>query len=422
MKKAAKTPKYYYGWNIVLASFLAHLAYAEQYSSTLGLFMRPLQNEFSWSRSQIAVVQTISRVLEALVAPFIGPIIDRFGTRSVIPVGAIIAGISLIATTFIDELWQFYLLRGVAAAVGFSLMGFLVTSIAINNWFVKKRGRALAIVNTGSTLSNVILMPVSVYVISQSGWRSMFFVFAIITWVVVLIPSITWMRRRPEDMGLHPDGEDPQNALESSETNSEIREPVWTRIEAMKTSAFWLISMSFAVASFAFQGINISMAPYMQDLSYSDAIVASALFFRAIVMTIGLPIMGLIAEKAQYALVRLLPFALQGTGSLFLLFGENPIILFVGLAIYGLGVTGIGVTQEVIWANYFGRYSLGRVRSAGFVATFGAGATGPIFMNLVYDFLGSYKPALMLFLLFFFVASILIIFAHPPKPPKYITV
>ena len=422
MKKDEKTPRYYYGWNIVLASFLAHLAYAEQYSSTLGLFMRPLQNEFSWSRSQIAVVQTISRVLEALVAPFIGPIIDRFGTRSVIPVGAIIAGISLIATTFIDELWQFYLLRGVAAAVGFSLMGFLVTSIAINNWFVKKRGRALAIVNTGSTLSNVILMPVCVYVISQSGWRSMFFVFAIITWVVVLIPSITWMRRRPEDMGLHPDGEDPQNALESSETNSEIREPVWTRIEAMKTSAFWLISMSFAVASFAFQGINISMAPYMQDLSYSDAIVASALFFRAIVMTIGLPIMGLIAEKAQYALVRLLPFALQGTGSLFLLFGENPIILFVGLAIYGLGVTGIGVTQEVIWANYFGRYSLGRVRSAGFVATFGAGATGPIFMNLVYDFLGSYKPALMLFLLFFFVASILIIFAHPPKPPKYITV
>ena len=104
--------------------------------------MRPLQNEFSWSRSQIAVVQTISRVLEALVAPFIGPIIDRFGTRSVIPVGAIIAGISLIATTFIDELWQFYLLRGVAAAIGFSLMGFLVTSIAINNWFVKKRGRA----------------------------------------------------------------------------------------------------------------------------------------------------------------------------------------------------------------------------------------------------------------------------------------
>ena len=226
------------------------------------------------------------------------------------------------------------------------------------------------------------------------------------------------MRRRPEDMGLHPDGEDPQNGLESAETNSEIREPVWTRIQAMKTSAFWLVSMSFAVASFAFQGINISMAPYMQDLSYSDAIVAIALFFRAIVMTIGLPIMGLIAEKAQYALVRLLPFALQGTGSLFLLFGENPIILFVGLAIYGLGVTGIGVTQEVIWANYFGRYSLGRVRSAGFVATFGAGATGPIFMNLVYDFLGSYKPALMLFLLFFFVASILIIFAHPPKPPK----
>ena len=422
MKNASKKPRYFYGWNIVLASFMAHLAYAEQYSSTLGLFMRPLQNEFSWSRSQIAVVQTISRVLEALVAPFIGPIIDKFGTRSVIPVGAVIAGISLIATTYINELWQFYLLRGVAAAMGFSLMGFLVTSIAINNWFVRKRGRALAIVNTGSTLSNVILMPVSVYVISQSGWRSMFFLFAIITWVVVLIPSITLMRRRPEDMGLHPDGDDLNSANANSEEILTKQEPVWTRREAMRTSAFWLVSISFAVASFAFQGINISMAPYMQDLNYGDAMVASALFFRAVVMTIGLPIMGLIAEKAHYASVRLFPFALQGTGSMLFLFGENPVILFIGLAIYGLGVTGIGVTQEVIWANYFGRYSLGRVRSAGFVATFGAGATGPVFMNLVYDFLNSYKPAFMLFLLFFLAASILIIFAKPPKPPRFINV
>lgn len=422
MKNASKKPRYFYGWNIVLASFMAHLAYAEQYSSTLGLFMRPLQNEFSWSRSQIAVVQTISRVLEALVAPFIGPIIDKFGTRSVIPVGAVIAGISLIATTYINELWQFYLLRGVAAAMGFSLMGFLVTSIAINNWFVRKRGRALAIVNTGSTLSNVILMPVSVYVISQSGWRSMFFLFAIITWVVVLIPSITLMRRRPEDMGLHPDGDDPNSTNANSEEILTKQEPVWTRREAMRTSAFWLVSISFAVASFAFQGINISMAPYMQDLNYGDAMVASALFFRAVVMTIGLPIMGLIAEKAHYASVRLFPFALQGTGSMLFLFGENPVILFIGLAIYGLGVTGIGVTQEVIWANYFGRYSLGRVRSAGFVATFGAGATGPVFMNLVYDFLNSYKPAFMLFLLFFLAASILIIFAKPPKPPRFINV
>jgi MFS family permease len=250
----------------------------------------------------------------------------------------------------------------------------------------------------------------------------MFFLFAIITWVVVLIPSITLMRRRPEDMGLHPDGDDPNSTNLNSEEPQKPKEPIWTRKEAMKTSAFWLVSMSFAVASFAFQGINISMAPYMQDLNYGDAMVASALFFRAVVMTIGLPVMGLIAEKAQYAWVRLFPFALQGTGSLLFLFGENPIILFIGLAIYGLGVTSIGVTQEVIWANYFGRYSLGRVRSAGFVATFGAGATGPVFMNLVYDLLNSYKPAFMLFLLFFFVASILIIFAKPPKPTKFINV
>jgi MFS family permease len=421
MEKKSKSPRYFYGWNIVLAGFLSHLAYAEQYSSTLGLFMRPLQNEFGWSRSQIALVQTISRVLEALVAPFIGPILDRFGTRSIMPIGSIIAGIAVLATTQVNEIWQFYITRGVIAAIGFSMMGHLVTSIAINNWFIKKRGRALAIVNIGSTLSNVILMPTSVWVIAKWGWRSMFATFAVITWIVVLIPSLILMRRRPEDMGLYPDGENPAATSEENQS-SFIKEAIWTRKEAFQTSAFWLISLSFAVASFAFQGINISMAPYMQDLNYSDGFVAGALFFRASIMTIGLPFMGLLAEKSQYAIVRIVPFVLQGTGSFLLILGENPYFLFLGLAIYGLGVTSIGVTQEVIWANYFGRYSLGRIRSAGFLATFGAGATGPVFMNLVYDFSNSYKPALTLFLLFFLAASILIVFATPPQAKNFTTV
>lgn len=430
--KPAKKPRYYYGWNIVGASFLAHLAYAEQFSSTLGLFMRPLKAEFGWSRSQIALVQTMARIVEAVTAPFVGPLIDRFGTRLLMPMGAIIAGLSLLLVTQVDALWQFYIVRGLMAAIGFALMGSLVTSIAVNNWFIKKRGRALAIVNVGSTFSNVILMPVAVFVISVWGWRSMFILFAIVTWIVVLAPSALLMRRRPEDMGLRPDGIDPnetdEETLETNETGdptgleqAKTREPIWTRLEAMKTRAFWLIALCFAIGSLAFQGINISLAPYVQDLGYSDAIVATALLFRAIVMTVTLPAMGFIAEHSHRALVRALPFILQGTGSLLFLMADDPVILWTALAVYGMGVTSIGVTQEVLWANYFGRFSLGRIRSAGFLVTFGFGATGPVFMNLVFDALGSYKPAFALFLGFFAVAAFFISFARPPQPHRYAT-
>ena len=77
--------RYFYGWNIVAASFMAHLAYAEQFSSTLGLFFNPLTREFGWTRTQISIVQTISRVVEAGTAPLAGPLVDRFGARTLLP-------------------------------------------------------------------------------------------------------------------------------------------------------------------------------------------------------------------------------------------------------------------------------------------------------------------------------------------------
>ena len=337
------------------------------------------------------------------------------------PLGAIIAAAALLAVTQVDSLWQFYLVRGIVAAVGFTLMGFLVTGVSINNWFIRMRGRALAISNVGSSVSNVILMPSAVFVIAAFGWRSMFGIFAIITIVVVMIPSAILMRRRPEDMGLLPDGDEPaergdQGADGDTAAASGIVEEVrWTRREALRKPTFWFLSLSFAVASLAFQGINISLAPYAQDLGYSDTIVAATLTVRALVMAVTLPLVGLLAEHADRPGIRIFPFACQGVGAALFLFGSEPVFLWAAVMIYGVGITSLGVTQEVLWANSFGRLSLGTVRSTGFVITFGFGATGPILMNLIFDVLGSYRPAFVLFIALFTIAGVIAIFIRPPR-------
>ncbi len=415
---------------------MAHLAYAEQFSSTLGLFFKPLKGEFGWSYTQIATVQTISRFVEAGTAPLIGPLVDRFGARTLLPVGALIAGTALVGVTFVDSLWQFYLVRGFVAAIGFTLMGNLVTSVAINNWFIRMRGRALAISNTGSSISNVIMIPVAVYVIAEFGWREMFWIFAIFTWVVVLAPSTILIRRRPEDMGLRPDGVEHDDPIESptpaasgtagyavpvpAQRAEPMPEPLWTRREALKTPTFWLIAGCFAIASFAFQGINISLAPYLQDLGYEEAFLVAALTTRAIVMAATLPAVGVLAERASIGPIRAMPFVLQGIGSTLFFFADNVYLLFLALIVYGMGITSLGVTQEVLWANSFGRLSLGSIRSAGFVITFGVGSTGPIVMNYIRDELGSYQPAFALFIAFFVVSAVLILLLRPPRPPRYV--
>ena len=194
--------RYFYGWNIVVASFMAHLAYAEQFSSTLGLFFQPLKGEFGWGYTQIAAVQTISRFVEAGTAPLIGPVGGSiWGTYPVArgrshrrygPGGSDVRRfpLAVLSGAWIRRRHRFH-------PHGFSL----VTSVAINNWFIRMRGRALAISNTGASISNVVMIPVAVYVIAEFGWREMFWIFAILTWIVVLAPSTILIRRRPEDYG-----------------------------------------------------------------------------------------------------------------------------------------------------------------------------------------------------------------------------
>jgi len=422
--------RYFYGWNIVAASFLTQLSYAEHFSSILGFYFKPLQNEFGWSRTALAAVQTIARATEALMASVVGPLIDRYGPRVLMPIGAIIVGLAMLGVTQINAIWQFYLLRGIVAAVGFTFMGALVTGVTINNWFIRKRGRALAISRIGSNLSNIIFVPVTVLVIAASGWRTMFVIFAVVTWLVALIPSAVLMRRRPEDMGLRPDGIEPSTAEDKSNKGKQgypvseatsVGEPIWSRREVLKTGSFWLLAASFGINSMAFQGINISLVSYIQDLGYSETMLAIVMTFRAIMAAVSLPFMGFLAERAHRVIVRVVPFVIQGVAVLLFLSAGRPVFLWFAVGLYGLGLSGVMIIQEVLWANFFGRLSLGLVRSLAFLVAFGFGASGPIAMNAVFDILGSYQPAFMVIAGLFVISAFLMGTAQPPEARRYVT-
>ena len=411
---------------------MAHLSYAEHHSSVLGFFMRPFKQEFGWSRTQVSLVQTIARFVEAGITVFVGPLIDRHGPRLMMPIGAIVVGLAMVATTYVKAIWQFWMIRGVIVAVGFTLMGFMVTNVTVNKWFVRKRGRAIAIAGMGGNLGNVIMVPATVWILAIYGWRASFVTFAVVTWLVVMIPSYLLMRRQPEDMGLHPDGIEPDadsavsSQGEGQESETPVRasqqEPVWNRREVMATAAFWLLIASISVANLAFQGINISLAPYMQDLRYGDALVATVVTFRSVVMTLVLPAWGFIGERAHLPWVRVSPFLLQGLASFLFLLAKDPIFLWLAVITYGVGFGGVMVVQEVLWANYFGRLSLGLVRSTGFPIAFAFSAAGPIFMNGIFDVLGSYRPAYLLFIGFYSVAAVLLWGIRAPTPRRFSTV
>ena len=406
------------------------MSYAEQTSSLLGLYFNPLNSQFGWSRTAIAGVQTVGRLIEGAMMPFIGPIIDRHGTRVLMVIGGIIVSLVFLALTQVNTLWQFYLLRGALLAIGFTLMGYLVTNTALSNWFVRRRGRAIAIASMGTHVGNIIMAPLVVWIIVVHGWQSSWLVFALLNFLVVVIPAGLIMRRRPEDMGLRPDGADPQAIRRPDEASAEVGpvgtvspraepEPVWNRRELVKTVPFWLLVASFALANLATQGINISLAPYVEDLAFGSTTVAMVLVVRSVAMLVASPPWGFLTERADSPIIRSVPFVIQGVSCIFFLLASQASFLWLAVTVYGVGFAGTVLVQEVVWANYFGRLTLGTVRSTAYPIFIVFSAGGPVFINAIFDITGSYRLAFIISTGLYAVSAILMWICWPPRPQRF---
>jgi sugar phosphate permease len=429
--------KYYFGWNVVIAVVLAQVAYFEHLSSAIGLFMKPLQDKFHWSRASIGGVQSTGRMVEGLAAPLIGPLLDRYGARVVMPIGGIIVTFSMLAMSKATNIWELYLLRGILAGLGFTLIGDMVNSVVISKWFVRKRGRALGFARAANAGTGIVLMPVAVYVIVGMGWQKGFGFYGILALIFAVLPPIFLMRRSPEDLGLHPDGIDPEDvnaslAIDPKEQKKiELRkrieahvppDRVWGRVEVLKNGTFWLICAAYVVTAMSYQAINVSMPAYIQDLGYGKAALATIMSANFLIESSTAFLFGFVAEYAYKRGVRMAPMLLQCLGVFLLLFGKNPVCLWAAVVLYRTGLSSVQIMQEVIWGNYFGRPSLGMVRSIAYFVVFVPASMGPVFLNMVYDALGSYNLGFIVLAVLFVFSAVLVGVAQPPKPKQQLKI
>jgi sugar phosphate permease len=424
----ARKARYYFGWNIVIASVISQAAYFHHFASSLGLFLEPMQAELGLSATAVAGVQTTTRVLEGVAAPVVGPLVDRFGPRVLMPIGGVILALSLWGTAVCHSVWMLYLLRGVIASIGFALMGDIVTGVAIGKWFVKKRGRAMGFSRTAMNVAGIVLSPLTVWVIVTRGWRTAFFVYGALALFCAAIPPLFLMRRSPEDLGLQPDGGDAGGEKEDSRKGSKKfskaplpTDPVWTKRSTLRTGAFWMLSASFAINVLAYQGMNMNLPKYVKDVGHGVAMIGAVMSGRFIIQAVAAVLMGFLAEYADRVSVRIVPFILQGLGAFFFMYAKNPYFLWLALVLFSIGQPGVQILQEVVFANFFGRRSLGVVLSLGYFVIFASGALGPVAMSLARDITGSYQSSFVVLVGLFALATVMLGMARPPKPKAYVT-
>ena len=189
--------KVFHGWYIVAISAIAGAASGAVVYS-FGFFFEPMQRSLGWNRTAISVALTIRAVTGIFVSPVYGPIVDRkHGAMLLMVGGGVILGVCLVLTSQVTRLWQFYLLIGVAYGMAVAATGpQIVTPTVVAKWFIRMRGRAIAIVSLGHNLGSVIFIPLTAFIILNYGWRDAWFVLGIVGFILVVPLSALFMRRK----------------------------------------------------------------------------------------------------------------------------------------------------------------------------------------------------------------------------------
>lgn len=359
-----------------------------------GLFVKPMGDDLGLSRAAFGWAQTARRGAGALSSPVAGPLIDRFGSRVILPVAAMMTGLALIGLAYISHEWQLILLFTVMGLVGMSGPGALAMSVPVLKWFVTNRGRALAIMSLGIPVGAVLIVPFTEYLIETVGWHTAWMILAIISMGVIIPLSAIFVRRQPEDMGLLPDGDTgPDSGGDDSATSDGVSDEVsWTVAEAMRTTTLWRLVIVFSAASLGAGMVDLHRIPAFMDRGLDPALVSLATAFNAVCAGVATFTFGMLVRYIPVRILGAIGFMMLVLASGMTIYADNIPFMFASMAIFGLGNGGMMFLQDFIWADYFGRESVGSIRGLVNPISLVVGGLGPPVAGYAHDFIGTYDP------------------------------
>ncbi|MGH7794001.1 MAG: MFS transporter [Candidatus Binatia bacterium] len=419
-----KSAGIFYGWYIVGVGFLANVASSFALASTLSIFLKPLTAELGISRGVFSLLRSGEGIIGACLAPLVGTLVDRYGGRWLMVVGAAITGVGFLFLGYIDNFGQFAAMRLTLVTFGDALMGYMVVNVVVAQWFVRQRGRAFAFTSMGVGFAKVCMPVLAAWLLVTLGWRQTWMVFGVLTMALLVLPALLVVRRAPEDMGLCPDGAaepiaDGHTIARGKKTTNEqsANDPdrLWTRAEAVRTNAFWLLVITFGISSVGVTGLNLHVYPYVTDIGHSPVVAATVMSVIAS-MQLASPLgWGFLAERIDPRIAAMLRFVVQGIGLALAISTSNLICLYAGFFLYGIGLGGNMVLPDLLWANYFGRRSLGKVRGLGLLISQVLAALGPPFFGFLFDITGGYGLSFAIFGAALATSAVLSLMLRPPR-------
>ena len=412
---------FFYGWIVLGTAGSSMFVRNAAGSLTFAVFVPLIADETGWSRALIGGAAAVGGLLATGASPPVGWAIDRYGARSVLVLSLIILGLSTIAMAWLSVHVAIFYAALAVGRIMFSSPLNVGAATVVGRWFVRQRGRATGLLFLSHSGGMVAFPLVATWVSVAYGWQTAWIVLGLMVYAIALAPAALLVAQRPEDVGLYPDGDAPDDqavtddaAAATAETTTEIE---WTTRQALRTPALWVLAIGTGFLFLLQSGTNVYQADLLRSRGIDLSLSQLSIVVNAAGTAMGSLLWGRVVEKMQvsytYAIVALVMAVACG---LFVV-ADTVVTAFVAAGLFGIAVAGILVVPPVAYANFFGRQSLGTIRGVTEPFTSLGQAIGAVASGLVYQFAGGYGIAFVIYAVLGALTAAALLLARPPRHP-----
>jgi len=405
--------KIFYGWKMVAAGCGLQFLQAGLLHQGFGTYLAVLNEELGWSKTALAGGATLQPMEAAALGPMLGWLMDRFGPQGLIRIGIVVFGLGFMLLSQIESLAGFYA-AFLVIALGSSLCGFFPLNVAIIHWFERRRARALSSLSLGLALGG-LFVPVVAWSMHTWGWRATAFASGVLV-IVLGFPLARVIRRRPQDHGETVDGlpvAQPAGAEASATAAPPRRE--FTAREALRTPAFWLLSLGHGFALLVVFAVNVNAITYMKEgLGYTLEQAALVISLVTVGQLCGVMLGWAIGDRFEKRRIAAVCMLMHATGLLMLTYATNVAMLIAFALLHGTAWGLRGPFMQAIRADYFGLRSIGMILGLSSMIIVIGQIGGPLIAASLADLTGSYRPGFTVIAVLAATGSLFFLLARRP--------
>jgi MFS family permease len=392
--------RFFYGWIIIAVVFVT-MAIGVNARTSFSLLFPPILDEFHWDRGVIAGAFSFGFLVSGVLSPLMGRMMDRAGPRIVMEFGVVLMAGGLLLAPLTTQPWHLYLTIGVLVGGGSICLGYSGQSLFLPNWFVRRRGLAVGIAFAGVGIGSIILLPWMQHLIEQEGWRTACWVMGLLV-LLVLGPINLLLRKRPEDMGLEPDGDSVHSANVAFVSN--VVDPVWAAVDwtlgrAVRTARFWWLALGLFCGLYSWYAVQVHQTKYLVEIGFSPTVAAWALGAVSLLGIPGQIVLGHASDRIGREWI----WTISGLGFAIcfvalIALGRAPSLTLLYVMVTAQGLLGYGVTSVMgaVVSEIFQGKHFGTIFGTIMLAALAGGAAGPWITGLMHDWYGNYDLAFLI--------------------------